>query len=405
MVRGTASALVSAAVLSMGSALTAHAQVNADVVKIGLLPDLSGLYSDLSGPGSVIAAQMAVEDFGKTVLGKPIELVHADSQNKPDIASAKARQWFENENVDAILDLVPTSVALAVMELASQKNKITMVVSSASTPITNEKCTATNVHWMYDTYSSSVGTGQALLKQGGDSWFFITADYAFGKALENDVADVVTGGGGKVLGSVRHPLNTSDFSSFLLQAQSSKAKVIGLANAGGDAVTAVKQAGEYEITASGQIVAPLLMFISDIHSIGLKHAQGMYLTEGFYWDYNDQTRAWSKRFFERHKKMPTMAQAGMYSAVTHYLKAVKAAGTDETTAVMKKIREMPVNDVIIPSGNIREDGRLVHDMLLLQVKKPSESKGPWDYYHVKAVIPGDQAFKPLSQSACPLVKK
>jgi branched-chain amino acid transport system substrate-binding protein len=258
---------------------------------------------------------------------------------------------------------------------------------------------------MYDTYSSSVGTGRALVKQGGDTWFFLTADYAFGKALEKDVSDVVLAGGGKVLGSVRHPLNTSDFSSFLLQAQASKAKVIGLANAGGDAVNAVKSAGEFGITAKGQIVAPLLLFINDIHSLGLQVAQGMYLTEGFYWDYEDQTRAWSRRFFEKQKTMPTMAQAGIYSAVTHYLKAVKAAGTDETGAVMKKMREMPVNDVIIPNGKIREDGRLVHDMLLLQVKKPSESKGPWDYYHVRAVIPADQAFRPLSQSTCPLVKK
>jgi branched-chain amino acid transport system substrate-binding protein len=399
------SVLVSTVALSIGSALTAHAQVSGDVVKIGLLPDMSGLYSDLSGMGTVVAAKMAVEDFGGKVLGKPIELVYADSQNKPDLASAKAREWFDKDNVDAILDLVPTSVALAVMDLANQKNKITMVVSSASTPITNEKCTATNVHWMYDTYSSSVGTGRALLKQGGDSWFFVTADYAFGKALEKDVSDVVTAGGGKVIGSVKHPLNTADFSSFVLQAEASKAKVVGLANAGGDAVNAVKQAGEFGLTLKGQILAPLLLFISDVHSLGLQLAQGMYLTEGFYWDYNNQTRAWSKRFYEKQKRMPTMAQAGIYSAVTHYLKAVKAAGTDETVAVMKKMKEMLVNDVIIADGKIREDGRLVHDMLLLQVKKPGESKGPWDYYHVKAVIPGDQAFKPLSQSTCPLVRK
>jgi branched-chain amino acid transport system substrate-binding protein len=397
-------ALVVAGVLALSSGSGVRAQISDDVVKIGLLIDMSGTYSDLAGPGSVIAAHMAIDDFGGKVLGKPIELVYSDSQNKADVASAKAREWFDTAKVDAILDLVPTNVALAVMEIAAQKNKIAVVVGSASTPITNDKCTATSVHWMYDTYSSSIGVSRALMSKGNDTWFFITADYAFGKALQQDVSDAVTAAGGKVLGSVRHPLNASDFSSFLLQAQGSKAKVVGLANAGGDAVNAVKQAGEFGLT-KNQIVAPLLLFISDIHSLGLAAAQGMSLTEGFYWDYNDQTRAWSRRFFEKHKRMPTMAQAGVYSAVTHYLKSVQASGTDATDAVMKKMRDTPVNDVVIRNGKIREDGRLVHDMLFLQVKKPSESHGPWDYYHVKGVIPGDQAFKPLSQSACPLVKK
>ena len=398
------SALGAAVALAFLSATGASAQVSADVVKIGLLIDMSGTYSDLSGPGSVIAGRMAVEDFGGRVLGKPIELVFADSQNKADVASSKAREWFDTGNVDAILDAVPTNVALAVMEVASQKNKIAVVVGSASTPITNDKCTATSVHWMYDTYSSSVGVGRALAKKGNDSWFFITADYAFGKALEKDVTDVVVAGGGKVVGSVRHPLNASDFSSFLLQAQSSKAKVVGLANAGGDAVNSVKQASEFGLT-KNQIVAPLLLMISDIHSLGLAAAQGLFLTEGFYWDRDEKTRAFSKRFFEKHKRMPTMAQAGVYSAVSHYLKSVQAAGTDATDPVMKKMRETVVNDVVIRNGKIREDGRLVHDMLLVQVKTPTESKGPWDYYHVRDVIPGDQAFKPLSQSTCPLVKK
>lgn len=397
-------ALSVAASLALSLASIAHAQVSADVVKVGLLIDMSGSYSDLAGPGSVVAGRMAVEDFGGKVLGKPIELVVADSQNKADIASTKAREWFDTGNVDAILDLVPTNVALAVMDVAAQKNKIAVVVGSASTPITNEKCTPTSMHWMYDTYSSSIGVGRALAKKGNDSWFFITADYAFGKALEKDVSDVVTASGGKVVGAVRHPLNTQDFSSVLLQAQSSKAKVVGLANAGGDAVNAIKQASEFGLTRN-QIVAPLLLFISDVHSLGLPASQGLFLTEGFYWDQNEQTRAWSKRFFEKHKRMPTMAQAGVYSAVTHYLKSVKAAGTDSTDAVLKKMRETPVHDVVIPNGKIREDGRLVHDMLLLQVKKPGESKAPWDYYHVRDVIPGDQAFKPLSQSTCPLVKK
>lgn len=390
--------------LALASALPAQAQVSADVVKVGLLIDMSGSYSDLAGPGSVIAGRMAVEDFGGKVLGKPIELVVADSQNKADIASTKAREWFDTGNVDAVLDLVPTNVALAVMEVAAQKNKIAVVVGSASTPITNEKCTATSMHWMYDTYSSSIGVGRALAKKGNDTWFFVTADYAFGKALEKDVSDVVAAAGGKVVGAVRHPLNAQDFSSVLLQAQGSKAKVVGLANAGGDAVNAIKQASEFGLTRN-QIVAPLLLFISDVHSLGLPAAQGLFLTEGFYWDRNEQTRAWSRRFFEKHKRMPTMAQAGVYSAVTHYLKSVKAAGTDGTDAVLRKMRDTPVQDVVIPNGKIREDGRLVHDMLLLQVKKPAESKAPWDYYHVRDVIPADQAFRPLAQSACPLVKK
>lgn len=400
----TRSATAALVALALASALPAQAQVSADVVKVGLLIDMSGSYSDLAGPGSVIAGRMAIEDFGGKVLGKPIELVVADSQNKADIASTKAREWFDTGNVDAVLDLVPTNVALAVMEVAAQKNKIAVVVGSASTPITNEKCTATSMHWMYDTYSSSIGVGRALARKGNDTWFFVTADYAFGKALEKDVSDVVAAAGGKVVGAVRHPLNAQDFSSVLLQAQGSKAKVVGLANAGGDAVNAIKQASEFGLTRN-QIVAPLLLFISDVHSLGLPAAQGLFLTEGFYWDFNEQTRAWSRRFFEKHKRMPTMAQAGVYSAVTHYLKSVKAAGTDGTDAVLKKMRDTPVQDVVIPNGKIREDGRLVHDMLLLQVKKPAESKAPWDYYHVRDVIPADQAFRPLAQSACPLVKK
>jgi branched-chain amino acid transport system substrate-binding protein len=396
---------LSLAVALLGAGVTsAWAQISNDVVKIGIITDLSGLYSDLSGQGSIVAARMAVEDFGKTVLGKPVEIVSTDSQNKADVASAKAREWIDRENVDTLMDLVPTNVALAVMEVAQQKNKLAIVVGSASSIISNEKCTPTSAHWMYDTYSSSVGTGRALVKRGGDSWYFLTADYAFGKSLEKDVSDVVTAGGGKVIGSVKHPLNSSDFASFLLQAQGSKAKVIGLANAGGDMVNAVKQAADFGISGKNQLVAPLLMFISDVHAMGLKYAQDMYLTEGFYWDQNDATRAWSKRFFAIQKKMPTMAQAGMYSAVTHYLKAIKAAGTDETTAVMKKMRETPVADVVIPKGTLRADGRVVHDMLLVQVKKPAESKAPWDYYKIVDTVAASDAFRPLAQSSCPLVK-
>ena len=393
------------AVLLAASITSAFAQISNNVVKIGVLTDLSGLYSDLSGQGSIVAAKMAIADFGGTVLGKPIELISADSQNKADVAALKAREWIDEQNVDVLMDLVPTNVALAVLDVAQKKNKIAIVVGSASSTITNEKCTSTGIHWMYDTYSSSVGTGKALVKRGADSWFFLTADYAFGKSLEKDVSEVVIAGGGKVLGSVRHPLNSRDFSSFLLQAQSSKAKVVGLANAGGDTVNSVKQATEFGIAAKGQIVAPLLMFISDVHAMGLNIAQGMYLTEGFYWDYNNDSRAWSKRFFAIQKRMPTMAQAGMYSAVMHYLKSVKASGTDETTAVLKKMHELPIADVVIPKGTLREDGRVVHDMLLLQVKKPAESKTPWDYYNVVGVVPGNEAFRPLSQSSCPLVKK
>lgn len=393
------------AILLAACTTSAFAQISNNVVKIGILTDLSGLYSDLSGQGSIVAAKMAIADFGGTVLGKPIELISADSQNKADVAALKAREWIDEQNVDVLMDLVPTNVALAVMDVAQKKNKIAIVVGSASSVITNEKCTSTGIHWMYDTYSSSVGTGKALVKRGADSWFFLTADYAFGKSLEKDVSDVVIAAGGKVLGSVKHPLNSHDFSSFLVQAQGSKAKVIGLANAGGDTVNSVKQATEFGIAAKGQIVAPLLMFISDVHAMGLNIAQGMYLTEGFYWDYNNDSRTWSKRFFAIQKRMPTMAQAGMYSAVMHYLKSVKAAGTDETTAVLKKMHELPISDVVIPKGTLREDGRVVHDMLLLQVKKPAESKTPWDYYNVIATVPGNEAFRPLAQSSCPLVKK
>jgi branched-chain amino acid transport system substrate-binding protein len=348
---------------------------------------------------------MAIDDFGKTVLGKPIELVSADSQNRADISSAKAREWIDQQQVDILMDLVPTSAALAVMDVAQQKNKLAIVVGSASSTITGEKCTPTSMHWMYDTFSLSVGTGKALVKRGGNSWYFLTADYAFGKSLEKDVSDVVTASGGKVLGAARHPLNSSDFSSFLLQAQQSKARVIGFANAGGDTANAVKQAAEFGIASKGQLIAPLMIFISDIHAIGLKNTQGMFLTEGFYWDHNDAARTWSRRFFAIQKKMPTMAQAGMYSAVTHYLKAIKAAGTDATDAVNRKMRELPVSDPVIPKGTLRADGRLVHDMLLMQVKTPAESKAPWDYYKVVDTIPASDAFRPLAQSTCALVKK
>ena len=377
------------------------------VVKIGVLTDLSGLYSDLSGAGAVLAVKMAIDDFKAMEKGKafPIELVSAYHQNKGDVASNKAREWFERDQVDMITDLVTTSTALAVMPLAKEKNRITIVNGAASTPITGSKqCTDTNVHYTYDTYALANGTGKAVVKQGGDTWFFLTADYAFGHALEKDTTATVLANGGKVLGSVRHPFPATDLSSFLLKAQSSGAKVIGLANAGTDTTNSIKQAAEFGITPK-QSLAGLLMFITDVHSLGLKATQGMYLTEGFYWDFNDETRAWSKRFFELHKRMPTMVQAGDYSSTMHYLKAVKAAGTDEAGAVMKKMREMPINDFFAKNGRIRADGRHVHDFYLLQVKKPEESKYPWDYYHVRQVIPANDVVMPVAQSECPLLKK
>jgi len=377
------------------------------VVKIGVLTDLSGLYSDLSGAGAVLAVKMAIDDFKAMEKGKafPIELVSADHQNKGDVASNKAREWFERDQVDMITDLVTTSTALAVMPLAKEKNRITIVNGAASTPITGSKqCTDTNVHYTYDTYALANGTGKAVVKQGGDTWFFLTADYAFGHALEKDTTATVLANGGKVLGSVRHPFPATDLSSFLLKAQSSGAKVIGLANAGTDTTNSIKQAAEFGITPK-QSLAGLLMFITDVHSLGLKATQGMYLTEGFYWDFNDETRAWSKRFFELHKRMPTMVQAGDYSSTMHYLKAVKAAGTDEAGAVIKKMKEMPINDFFAKNGRIRADGRHVHDFYLLQVKKPEESKYPWDYYHVRQVIPANDVVMPVAQSECPLLKK
>ena len=376
------------------------------VVKIGILTDLSGLYSDISGAGSITAAKMAIEDFQAREKGRafPIDLVYADHQNKGDVASNKAREWFERDKVDMIGDLVTSSTALAVMPVAKQMNRITIVSGAASTLITGKNCTDTNIHYVYDTYALANGTGRAVVKQGGDSWFFLTADYAFGHSLENDTAAVVKASGGKVLGSVRHPFPGTDFSSFLLKAQSSGAKVIGLANAGTDTTNSIRQAAEFGITGK-QSLAGLLMFLSDIHTLGLKTAQGMFLTEGFYWNLNDETRAWSKRYFEKHKRMPTMVHAGVYSSTMHYLNAVKAAGTDDTATVMKKMRDTPVNDFFAKNGRIREDGRHVHDFYLLQVKKPEESKAPWDYYHVRQTIPANDAVLPAERSECPLLKK
>jgi branched-chain amino acid transport system substrate-binding protein len=397
---------IATAILSMQPQLAqAATTVSDNVVKLGVLTDMSGTYSDLAGPGTVEATKMAVEDFiAKEKPDFKIEMVSADHQNKADISANKAREWIDTAQVDTIVDLVTTSTALAVMKVANEKNRISLISGAASTPITNEQCNDTTVHWTYDTYSLPVGTAKAVVNQGGKTWYFLTADYAFGHSLEKNTSEVVTKSGGKVLGSVRHPFPGSDFSSFLLSAQASGAQVIGLANAGNDTINAIKQAREFGITPK-QSLAGLLMFISDVHSLGLEATAGMYLTTGFYWDFSDDTRAWSKRYFDRMKRMPTMVQAGNYSSVYHYLKAVKAAGTDEAKAVMAKMREMPVNDFFAKNGKVRIDGRMVHDMYLAQVKKPSESKYPWDYYHIRQVIPGDEAYMPLSQSTCPLVKK
>jgi len=393
------------AAILLVAAAPAGAQVSDDVVKIGLILDMSSIYADITGKGSADAAQMAIDDFGGKVLGKPIQLVYADHQNKADIAATKAREWFENEKVDAILDVAASATALAALEVAKANKKIMVFNGPGATRLTNEACGPLSVHWTYDTYALAHGTGYAMVKEGYDTWFFLTADYAFGQDLERDTTAVVIANGGKVVGGVRAPLNTADFSSFLLQAQSSKAKVIALANAGADTTNAIKQASEFGVVQGGQKLAGMLVFITDVHALGLEKAQGMLLTTAFYWDMNDETRKWSARFMAKEGRMPTMSQAGVYSTVTHYLKAVQAAGTDESEAVMKKMRETPVNDFFVKNGKIREDGRMVHDMYLVEVKAPSESKGPWDYYKVKATIPAEEAFQPLSASRCPLVKK
>ncbi len=384
----------------------AQAKLTDGVVKIAILTDMSGLYSDIGGEGAVVAAKMAIEDAGGKIQGKPIELISADHQNKADIAANKAREWYDTQKVDMIAELLNSAVGLAVQEVGKQKKRITLNSGAAASRLTGADCSPYGAHWTYDTYALSNGTGKAMVKQGGDTWYFLTADYAFGKNLEKDTAAVVKASGGKVLGSVLHPLSSSDFSGYLLQAQSSKAKVIGLANAGGDTINSVKQANEFGITKGGQQLAGLLVFDTDIDSIGLQIAQVLYLTTGFYWDMNDDSRKWAKRYGERMKgKMPTMVQAGVYSQVSHYLKAVAAAGTDNADAVMKKMRETPINDVFAKNGKLREDGRMVHDMYLAQVKKPSESKGRWDNLKIVQTIPGDQAFRPLKGSECPLVKK
>ena len=373
-------------------------------IKVGVLTDMTGAYSDVAGQGVIVAAQMAIDDAGGKAGTRPITLISADHQNKADIASNTARKWFDEGGVSVIADLVSSSTALAVLPVAKSKNKITLMSGPGSSKITNEACTDTNVHWTYDTYAMSVGTGREVVKQGGDSWFFITADYAFGYSLEADATKQIKAGGGKVVGSVKAPFPTTDFSSYLVQAKSSGAKVVGLANAGADTINSVKQAVEFGIVPKQQL-AGLLVFLSDIHSLGLKAAHGLLLTESFYWDRDDESRKWSQRFFEKQGKMPTMVQAGVYSSLMHYFAAVKAVGKDDTAAIMKQMKATPVNDFFAKNGHIRDDGLHEHDMYLFQVKEPGESTKPWDYYKLKKVIPAKEAFRPLSESACPLIAK
>jgi branched-chain amino acid transport system substrate-binding protein len=388
------------------TAVISTAQAQTKPLKLGAILDMSGLYADITGPGSETAAKMAAEDFGGEVLGRKIEIVAADHLNKADLSANIARDMLDNQGVEAIIDVAASATALAASEIARARNKIIIFNGPGSIRLSNEACGPYTVHYVFDTYSQANVTGLATVKAGLDSWFFLTADYAFGQDLEKDTTAVVTKAGGKVLGSVKHPLNSSDFSSFLLQAQSSKAKVVGLANAGGDTITAIKQAAEFGLTKSGgQKLSPLLAFISDIDSVGLETAQGLILAEAWYWDLDDESRAFTKRFQERTKRVPTSAQAGVYSSVLHYLKAVKAAGTTDSAPVMKIMKDTPINDMFAKHGRIREDGRMVHDMYLFEVKKPSESKGRWDDYKLISTVGAEQAFQPLEASRCPLVKK
>jgi len=400
-------------VLLLGAALAFAASDGAFAqdknVKIGVLTDNSGLYSDLGGAGSTLAAQMAIEDSGLAAKGWKIDLISADHQNKPDIATNIARQWIDVEKVDIFMDVLNSGVALAVNNVVKEKNSIMINTGAATSDLTNGQCSPNTIHWVYDTYMLANSTGQALVKAGGDTWFFLTADYAFGAALARDTTAVVVKSGGKVIGGVKHPLNTADFSSFLLQAQASKAKIIGMANAGGDTTNTIKQASEFGIVAGGQKLAGLLLFITDVHALGLKVAQGLNFTETFYWDMNDGTRAFSKRFSERmkNKAEPSMVQAGVYSGLIHYFKALEATGGNPHDGIkmVDKMKSMPTDDPLFGKGTIRADGRKIHPAYLFEVKKPEESKGPWDYYKLIGTTPGEQAFRPLSESACPLVKK
>lgn len=391
--------------LTFALVTAAQAQSPQAPIKVGVLSDMSGLYVDQAGPGSVEAARMAIEDAGGKIGDRPVELVSADHQHKTDVGSNIVRRWFDVDGVDMVTDVPNSAIALSVQQITREKNKIALFATAATTELTGKQCSPNGAQWVYDAYSNAAGLAKALTKQGQDSWYFITVDYALGHSLQAEASKVITARGGKVVGAVRHPLNSGDFSSFLLQAQASGAKVIAFANAGADTINALKQAKEFGLTGGDRTIVAPLVYISDIHAIGLNEAAGLTYVEGFYWDRDDETRAWSRRFFERHKAMPTMTHAGVYSAVSHYLKAVKAVGSTDSKAVMDKIREMPVSDFFGKNGRVRQDGRMVHDMLLVQVKRPEESKYPWDYYKILATIPGDEAFRSLEESECPLVKR
>lgn len=393
--------------LSLAIALPEYAigQVSDGVVRIGLLTDYTGVFSALSGQGGVIAARMAVEDFGGTVLGKPIEIVQADHGNKADTAVAIAKRWYDVDGVDMIADVPNSSVALAVQAAAREREKIVIASGAGTAEFTGKSCTSTSFQWAWDTYSAAVATTKAVLQGGGESWYILAADYTFGRTMAADVSSLVKKAGGTVADVVRHPLNTLDFSSYIVQAQASKAKVIALANGGTDTVNAVKQFNEFGLRSSGTKLVGMAVFITDVHGMGIENAQGLILTTGFYWDRTDETRAWSKRFFARHGAMPTMAQAGVYSAVTHYLKSIASSGTDDGARVAAEMRAHPVTDLFANNGRVREDGRLVHDMYLVEVKNPDETKYPWDYYRVLRTIPGEESVRPLAESECPLVRK
>jgi len=396
--------LSAAVALALGS-LGAQAQISDGVIKIGVLNDQSSLYADLTGTGSVVAARLAVEDFGAAKKGMKVEILSADHQNKPDVGSAVARQWYDVDKVDVIVDVPNSGVALAVNQITRDKAKAFIVSGAATSDLTGKACSPNTIHWTYDTWMLANGTGNAIVKTGGNSWFFLTADYAFGHALERDTEQVVLKSGGKVLGKVRHPLNTQDFSSFLLQAQSSKAKIIGLANAGGDTTNSIKQAAEFGIVKAGQNLAGLLVFLTDVHGLGLNNAQGLIFTETFYWDLNESTRAFGKRFAQANRGIhPTMIHAGVYAGVLHYLKAVEALKSDDGTKVIAKMKDTPTDDPLFGKGRIRADGRKLHDAYLVEVKKPAESKYPWDYYKIRATIPANEAFRPEKDGGCSLVK-
>lgn len=393
--------------MGLGFAMLAatSAAASGDVLRIGIITDMSGQYSDGNGTGSVLAAKLAVEDFGGKLLGKPIEVIAADHQNKPDIGASIVREWLDTKGVDVVAEGVTSSVALAIQSVTRDKGKIFLISGAGASDLTGKECSPTSVHWTYDTYASANATSKAVVARGGDSWFFITADYAFGQALERDASQTVTRAGGKVLGSVRHPFNTADFSSFLVQAQASPAKIIALANAGSDFANATKQASEFGLQSAGKQLIALQVTLTDVPALGLAVAQGMMFTDSFYWNLNDRTRAWAKRFYDLHKAMPTSYQAGVASAIGHYLKAVQAAGTTEEKAVMDKMRAMPVNDFFTTGGKIRADGRMVHDMYLMRFKKPAESTGKWDLYDPVATVAGDDAFRPMSEGGCPYLTK